>query len=328
MEKLKSPERGRNEEQTKHTYLELLWRHKAVVTLGLTVVLLSAIVLDALTNSGRVVRLACGWVPDQWHATLPCPTSRDIETDPRKILVSDMGIGWDEENFWKAVARGDDRAVALFLRGGMGVSSEHLHRLLSDRTAVRRASLRSLIERRSELNTEFCSSDDANGSVETDAVSRSTRRFVEYIKDNLVLEFVKEFCAGKDVISPLKNHLAAESQRLSGLRLENEKNTKSYTSCVRQLSRSEYWDKIVHGVGSIACNFADALDRTFCRVEAKAWDRHLSKICPHGINGCFPANHSYEPVDISAFCGSRYAMKEVDQGRRDALAVAVKAYEQ
>jgi hypothetical protein len=89
----------------------------------------------------------------------PTPVEQPKSTlDARGHLFKEMGIAWSEENFWSAVKRGDDRAVVLFLSGGMAVSAAGLHEVLTNKDLIKKAPLDKFIELAKNRNGDFCSS--------------------------------------------------------------------------------------------------------------------------------------------------------------------------
>lgn len=283
--------------------------------------------VDGVALGGRTVGFVCDLAP----ASLPAPLSglcgRRADSDPRRLLVADMGLAWDEDNFWKAVARGDDRAVSLFLQGGMGVDAARLHALLDDRTATRRASLDLLSEHGASLGAEFCSSDDASEpSGATAQPHRSVLRFADYARSEIALRFVRKFCAGTDIPTRLADRLRQEDRRLEAAQAANAKLAEAERACVGKVSAAFRYKS---GVKFAALNtavidartcaddaFSDGLLRGYCEVNLTA----MNEKCP------MRSSCTVGQITAAAYCAGRFGSKPADERQKNALEAALSAY--
>jgi hypothetical protein len=284
--------------------------NKGRLTIVATAILVAIILLDALANSKRVLRFACGLVSEEWQETLPCPGGQRVESDPRKTLLTEMGVAWDEENFWKAVRRGDERAVTLFLKGGMTISSAGLHQVLIERTATRKASLDWLLALASTRNAEFCSWDDADGAPV--AADRSVLRFAQYAKDEKALSFVKRFCPNLKVGDALSIRLAGSSKRLQEAASFNERNRKALASCEAALLARQYGCAPNHP------------DRSLCSALTEFF---FERVCPKGTQDCInPSRYMVTRKEATGFCASRFPLRQEQRDEVAELTAAVQAF--
>lgn len=306
------------------------------IRIAIAVALLGLYFFDALLWSSKGVRLACSALPQGWEENLPCPASKQASlpkadpkqtsSDPRRELKDGMGIVWSEENFWKAVARGDERATALFLRDGMTISSQHLHALLSDTLGVTRAALHQLVELGRTRNAEFCSSnDDAGPSTKPVAAHRTVVRFADYAKDERVAQFVRDFCAGPAIVEALSRHLAAESMRVTNAEQTNARNQKSQSAChsrfLTDQAVARYQD-MRRGAAPHACDredIKDDLERGLCLHQFPIVQQ------TNAYGNVLASAVDYE-AGVREFCSKAFTVKSFDRTKRDELGIAIAVF--
>lgn len=321
-------------------FLTWVTGNKTLATVICCLVMIGFVVVDAALWSGKVIHWACSYVGENRRPFGPClPTARpstvsskpdepkvraeQTHSDPRRELKDGMGIDWSEENFWKAVARGDERATALFLRDGMTISSQQLHAVLSDRVGVKRAALHQLVEMGRTRNAEFCSSDDDAGpSSKPLAAHRTVLRFADYAKDEQVSQFVQKFCGSSAIVDALNRHLAVESNRVTSVEQVNARNQKSQSECLARFLTDpafvRYRD-VIRGAASRGCRrdeIKDELERSLCLhpfpfvQQTNAYGNVLGR------------EFHYEP-GVRDFCAKKFPVRAVDRSKRDELASAI-----
>jgi len=309
------------------SWLDRLLSRSRALSAAIVAAVIGWAVVDGLILGNKTVRLACGLLPESLSDLSDfCP--RRTPSDPRRILVTEMGIAWDEDNFWKAVSRGDDRAVSLFLRGGMIVDARKLHELLSDQTLTRRASLKQLGEHGASFGAEFCSSD--SGTSPTPLLGKtnlSAERFAEYSRDEFALRFVRRFCEGRGISVQLKHRLQRELERLETLQVKNQKLLEARRACVSEVA-SAYRHKsgklypallgALFDAQTCADNaFPPGVLRGYCEVNLNA----MNARCPQR-KGC-----SVEAVTAEDYCAARLPAETADESLKKELEFALVAYQ-
>lgn len=286
----------------------LAWRNKWISLGFLTAAVL--VVGSLLTGLHLARRAGDGlcMIPGEWARPGYCADGVTADAkagDPREALKR-MGIAWSEKNFWDAMRSGDDRAVALFLKDNMSISSKELHEVLTDRQLVRKAPLKRLIESAGGRD-EFCSWDEGAAVP----AHRSVLRFAQYAQDEAATNFVKRFCPDLRVADALTARLAQATKRLSELQAANKVNRQAAAECQSNLNGRRF-----------LCTDADRQDRpALCGAVREYFD---TVVCPDGRYGCYWADKPINPRSVAQFCQSRFPQKETDEEGPRLLEAAVK----
>lgn len=152
---------------------------------------------------------------------------KEVSSDPRKELAN-LGISWSIGELDGAVEKGDNKAILLFLSGGMRFNSNIFKMFVTKHFS-------------NELSKQLLESNYLNG---IDLCPTETREldFYKEIIDKDALFFVKKICSIPEVI----NKIAANRDKLI-IKIEEQKGSpEKITKCIqvfKQLPKSELEEK-------------------------------------------------------------------------------------
>ena len=143
-------------------------------------------------------------------------------SDPRDVLERG-GTKWTRSDFVEALEGGDERAIGLFLAGGMKLTQDELESFV--RSNFRVGIAKQLTAGIQPDQPDLCP------TAGTLAAS-----FYEAARDNpSKLTFVRTMCAGPQVEAAIKEQLTALEGRLQASRQQNAGRSRAIATCIRDM---------------------------------------------------------------------------------------------
>jgi hypothetical protein len=261
-------------------------------------------------------------------------THFDCEVDPRAVLYKEMGIAWSEDNFWRAVERGDTRAVSLFLKDAdMKISGVRLHKVLRDPVLAQRAPLDILAAKSPGRHAEFCSSDDEAGPLAPPPQEhRAAVRFAMYAGNNVVADFVSKFCNGRDIVAPLRHHLRSAETEIATLTDRNKQSTQKRDACVRALLPRTVMQRLFPDPskqsGPVYNPDGSYRIRSGCENRHDVENAFEAKFCTWVFDDKKVRQDFIWPQTVKRFCAKQHAVATIDTSKRELLRRALQRFDE